>query len=121
VNDLRGKQKNKLSESVELLKNVAQVTCDCGAGPCCYSGNDIPDSPSECVIVFGDGFAQPAGCKIIAGGRRPPESEEKIISTLKGVRDITNRVGGRAGTLSGCNLIDSLTGGLRCARPPVTL
>ncbi len=29
-------------------------------------------------------WAAPEGCKIVAGGRRPPEHDQFVVSTLKG-------------------------------------
>ena len=67
-------------------------------------GNNISDSLTRMINIW-VGFGSPQGCKIVAGGRRPPESEAIDPQHPERVRDIIDSVGARAGTPSGCNLI----------------
>src|SRR5213080_4896375 len=55
----------------------------------------------------------PKGCKIVAGGRRPPEYDSIDRPHPEGVQDVT--ILQKAGTPSGCEPTNPLSGGLRFA------
>ena len=80
-----------------------------------FDGNDILDSSVGLSVTFGERWAAREGCKIVAGGRRPPERDSIGSAPWKGARPLKDPARSEAGTPSGCDPDQPDTGGLRFA------